>query len=114
MLLEPLDRGGDIHVPEVHHQVDRPATTFVAMPVVELGAGYRKRAALGPPLIPIVPITLGAPAGQHGCQRYGANRVGPVSEVIGAKVARCHFALLVELVPQALALLHVEDVTARG
>ena len=61
MLLEPPDRGGDIHLPEVHDQVDRPATTFVAVPVEELGTRHRKRPTLGLPLIPVVPITLGAP-----------------------------------------------------
>ena len=109
MLLEPLDRGGDIHVPEVHYQVDRPATTFAAVPVEELGTRHRKRATLGPPTRLVVPITLGAPAAQHGFQRYRANRVGLL-----AKVARRHCALLVKLVPQAVAVLHVDDVTARG
>ncbi len=109
MLLKPLDRGGDIHAPEVHYQVDRPATTFAAVPVEELGARYRKRAMLGPPLMPVVPITLGAPADQHGFQGYRANGVGLL-----AKVARRHCALLVKLVPQAIAVLHVDDVTARG
>ena len=65
MLPEPLDRGGDIHVPEVHYQVDRPAATLMAAPVEEPGARYRKRATLGPPLVPLAPITLGAPAGQQ-------------------------------------------------
>jgi len=109
MLLQPLNRLADIHAPEVHHQVDGPATTFVSPPVEELGGGHRKRAALSPPLIPVVPITLGAPLGQYSFQRYAANGVG-----LPPKVARCHFALLVKLVPQALALLHVEDVTTRG
>jgi hypothetical protein len=53
MLLEPLDRRADIHIPQVHHQIDRPTATFVAMPVEELGTRYRKRALFGVPLIPV-------------------------------------------------------------
>jgi hypothetical protein len=61
MLLEPLDRRAGIHSAQVHHQVDRPATTFVAMPVEELGPRYRKRATLGAPLRPVAPVTFRAP-----------------------------------------------------
>ncbi len=109
MVLQPCNRLAGIHAPEVHYQVDGPATTLVSPPIEELGGGHRYGATLGPPLMPVGPITRGALLGQHGFQRYGANGVG-----LPPKVTRCHFALLVEFVPQALALLHVEDVTARG
>jgi hypothetical protein len=38
MLLEPLDRRADIHLSQMHHQVNRAATPFVEPPVEELGA----------------------------------------------------------------------------
>jgi hypothetical protein len=31
VLLEPLDRRADIHLAQVYHQVDRPATAFVSL-----------------------------------------------------------------------------------
>jgi hypothetical protein len=61
MLLEPRDRGVGLHVPQVHHQVDRPAAASLEMPVEELGAGDRKRTAVGAPLMPVASIPLGAP-----------------------------------------------------
>jgi hypothetical protein len=61
MLLEPRDGGVGLHLPQVHHQVDRPTAAFVAMPVEELGPRDRKRTAVGTPLIPVAPIPLGAP-----------------------------------------------------
>ena len=106
MLLEPRDRGVGLHVRQVHHQVDRPTAASLEMPVEELGTRDRKRTAVGTPLIPVAPIPLGAPVREHGLQGDRANRVGSAAEV-----AERHRRLLVELVAQAPALSHVDDVT---
>ena len=61
MLLEPPDRLADVAAAQVHHQVDRPATAFVVMPVEEFGTRYRQRTLLGAPLSPVPTITFRTP-----------------------------------------------------
>ncbi len=109
MLFQPLDRRAIVHLAEMHHQIDRPATALVEMPVEELGARYRKRTAFGLPPRPVTPITLGAPFGQHRLKRYRADRGGAAAEIVLR-----HRTLLVERVPQALAVLDVDHVTIFG
>jgi hypothetical protein len=50
MLLEPVDRRAIVHLAQLHHQVDCPATAFFQMPVEELGPRDRNRTTLGSPL----------------------------------------------------------------
>ena len=109
MLLEPRDSRAGVHAPQVHHQVDRSATAFVAVPVEELGARYRKRTTFGAPLSSVSPVTFRAPVRQHRFQRDRADLVGLSTEVF-----QRHGTLLVELVAQALTVLHVDNVTGLG
>jgi hypothetical protein len=62
MLLEPLDRRAIVHLAQLHHQVDCPATAFFQMPVEELGPCDRNRTTLGPPLRLITPVTQSTPS----------------------------------------------------
>jgi len=109
MLFEPPDCRADVHAAQVHHQVDRAPATLLAMPVEEFDARHSQRTLLAAPLSPVAPITHRTPLGQYDVQRNRADCVGASAEVV-----ECHRTLLVERVPQALALLHVDDVTTRG
>ena len=62
MLLQPADCRAGVPTAQVHHQVDGPAATFLAMPVEELGTRDRKRAVLGLPSRPVAAIPFGSPA----------------------------------------------------
>jgi hypothetical protein len=90
MTPEPLDGLPGVPTGEVHHQIDGTPATMTILPVEELGAGDRKRAAVSVPPRFVSPITHRVPIAQNDFQRDFSNQVGPVSEVVGPEVVSRH------------------------
>jgi len=67
MLLQPPDRRGSVHLAQVHHQVDGPATALMVMPVEKPGTCDGKRTTRAAPLPSVAAVTFGAPVPQHRC-----------------------------------------------
>jgi hypothetical protein len=82
MTPEPADGLPGVPTAQMHHQVDRAASTMASVPVEEFRAGDRKRATRGTPLGLISPVTLRPPRSQDDFQRDRANQVGSPPEVV--------------------------------
>ena len=82
VVLQPFHSGWEVHIGQVHDQVDRSTAALGALPVRELGASYRQSALCGMPFGLVTPIAHGAAENQHGLEREFANHGGPLAEVV--------------------------------
>lgn len=90
MTPEPVDGLPGVPAAQVLYQVDCSAATLASMPVIEFGAGDRKRTTRGLPARLVSLITYRAPGRQDDFQGDFPNRVGLPPEVVWCHCSYSH------------------------